>query len=266
MIDSHCHLDLDPFRRDWETVIQRAKSQGLTRLLIPGTHPENSSWQRHISSAASSIIPVDIAVGVHPYFITDNLQPSDIFRFLEDTVSLDGVNPVAIGEIGLDGHIETSIKRQKDCLNVQIQFAQEQQLPIILHHRKTHHLLFEAFKQNRFDEGGVIHAFSGSKEVAQTYIDNGFYLGFGGTITYARAAKTKETLDYVFETHPDRILIETDAPDMPIEGRQGQRNSPEYLGDVIAAIAEQTGATREAIDKLSSDNYHRCFGLSAKIP
>ncbi|NDV92158.1 TatD family deoxyribonuclease [Alteromonas sp. 345S023] len=264
MIDSHCHLDLDPFKQDWEAVLHRAKKEGLTRLLIPGTHPRNLPWQRNIFLAASSCLPVDLALGVHPYFITQDLQPSDIVRFLEAAFSCDEVNPVAIGEIGLDGHIDTPMKRQKDCLNVQIQFAQERQLPIILHHRKTHHLLFEALKETQFEGGGVIHAFSGSKEVAQAYIDKGFYLGFGGTITYARGAKTKETLAYVFEKHPERILIETDAPDMPMQGRQGERNSPEYLGEVISSIAKQTGATKEAIDKLSSDNYYKCFGLSAK--
>lgn len=262
MIDSHCHLDLPAFENDWQQVLQQAKQQGLTRLLIPGTHPRYLAHQHHICVNAAAIMPVDVAWGFHPYFISEELKPSHIQAALEQAFASNLGTPVAIGEIGLDGQLATPMSQQQACFEAQLAFAKSRQLPVILHHRKSHHLLFSGLKAQQFNQGGVVHAFSGSIEVAKTYLEMGFYLGFGGTITYPRGAKTRKTLEYVLACHPERVLIETDAPDMPMQGRQGQRNSPAYLGDVVSAIATLSGNSKQAIVTLTSENYLACFGLT----
>ena len=130
-----------------------------------------------------------------------------------------------------------------------------------MHHRKSHHLLLEAFKQARYQGEGVIHAFSGSVEVAKRYIERGFYLGIGGTITYERAKKTRETLGYLLEHHFDNILLETDSPDMPMCGRQGEPNEPYYLNDVVEAISSTFSVAPSEVIATTTANYFRLFGI-----
>ncbi|NDW14427.1 TatD family deoxyribonuclease [Alteromonas genovensis] len=165
----------------------------------------------------------------------------------------------AIGETGLDGHIPVDMNVQKQVLHAHLDIADSFGLPVILHHRKSHHLLFEALKASSFEGRGVIHAFSGSTDVAKRYIDRGFCLGIGGTITYERAKKTKDTVTYLLRNHPESILLETDAPDMPMSGRQGQPNMPHYLTDVVAALSGLSEIEPNEIKTITSANYARLF-------
>lgn len=165
----------------------------------------------------------------------------------------------AIGETGLDGHIPVDMNVQKQVLHAHLDIADSFGLPVILHHRKSHHLLFEALKASSFEGRGVIHAFSGSTDVAKRYIDRGFCLGIGGTITYERAKKTKDTVTYLLRNHPESILLETDAPDMPMSGRQGQPNMPHYLKDVVAALSGLSDIEPDEINAITSANYARLF-------
>lgn len=165
----------------------------------------------------------------------------------------------AIGETGLDGHIPVDMNVQKQVLHAHLDIADSFGLPVILHHRKSHHLLFEALKASSFEGRGVIHAFSGSTDVAKRYIGRGFCLGIGGTITYERAKKTKDTVTYLLRHHPESILLETDAPDMPMSGRQGQPNMPHYLTDVVAALSGLSEIEPNEIKTITSANYARLF-------
>ncbi|WP_032096912.1 MULTISPECIES: TatD family hydrolase [unclassified Alteromonas] len=165
----------------------------------------------------------------------------------------------AIGETGLDGHIPVDMNVQQQVLHAHLDIADSFGLPVILHHRKSHHLLLEALKASSFEGRGVIHAFSGSKDVAKRYIDRGFCLGIGGTVTYERAKKTRDTVTYLLWHHPESILLETDAPDMPMSGRQGQPNMPHYLTDVVAALSALSDIEPNEINAITSANYARLF-------
>ncbi|CAD5266379.1 TatD family deoxyribonuclease [Alteromonas sp. 38] len=263
MIDSHCHLDLPAFQGDWQSVISHATSAGLTRILIPGTQVSQWSTQLAIQSYANQNtkpISIDIACGLHPYFLSTHETDNDsALSILERLLSQSSARMVALGEIGLDGHIALPMLRQKEIFEVQLRLASEYALPVILHHRKSHHLIFESLKKTGFAEGGVIHAFSGSIEVAKAYIEKGFYIGVGGTITYDRAKKTKETIVYLLKHHPDRLLLETDSPDMPMQGRQGARNSPEYLGEVLEALGKLGEYDTQTLDAITTQNYFTLF-------
>lgn len=251
MIDSHCHLDLPAFKDDVDDVIARSEKAGVVRFLVPGTTPKG--WQRQ-SVLRQRYPQVDIAFGLHPYFDT-SMQ----------TKSLDALNEwlydahkdaVAIGEIGLDATVSTPIKTQQYIFTQQLQLAKEYQLPVILHHRKTHHLLHASLKQENFEGGGIIHAFSGSQQEAEKYIERGFLLGVGGTITYDRATKTRRVLASV---PLSSLVLETDSPDMPVAGYQGQRNTPERLLDITNALASLLDTGPEQIIQQTTDNYHRLF-------
>ncbi len=165
-----------------------------------------------------------------------------------------------IGETGVDGHIDTPVTLQQQVFNGHLALAERASLPVIVHHRKSHHLLLECFKQSNYQGSGVIHAFSGSVEIAKGYIERGFYLGIGGTITYERAKKTRETLGYLLEHHIDKLLLETDAPDMPMCGRQGEPNEPGYLTDVVDAISELYSVEKSEVIAATTRNYFRLFG------
>lgn len=266
MIDSHCHLDLPEFAQDWLSVLHRAKSAGVSRLLIPGTQSSRWHQQQVIASSHAHELDIDLALGLHPYFLPPNAETiRHELQLLENALSTKPRALVAVGEIGLDTHISVDIALQQHAFIAQLQLAQRYHYPVILHHRKSHHLIFEALKHAQFNGSGVIHAFSGSVDVAMAYIEKGFYIGVGGTITYERAIKTRNTVAYLLNHYPSRILLETDAPDMPMYGRQGQRNSPEYLGDVVAALCSLGHTTKAEIIQQTSHNYYQLFDTKLAI-
>jgi len=293
MIDSHCHLNLAPLGSNVTEVLQQAKQNGVKRIMVPGITP--ASWNvlsSYNSQPYCDILPIDTAIGLHPYFLPKELDeiPPLLKQFeeavagavvnIKESLSLvkgalpnaqgflavaQGCAPEAqgcfsaIGETGLDGHIPVDMNVQKQVLHAHLDIADSFGLPVILHHRKSHHLLLEALKASSFEGRGVIHAFSGSKDVAKRYIDRGFCLGIGGTVTYERAKKTRDTVTYLLRHHPESILLETDAPDMPMSGRQGQHNMPHYLKDVVAALLALSDIEPNEINAITSANYVRLF-------
>lgn len=260
MIDSHCHLDLPVFESDWQKVVSRAAKLGVTRLLIPGTTCASFKQQFAMQSLSGEALPIDVALGLHPYFLNVETTPlSTQLSELEQCVDTHRHRIVALGEIGLDGHIPVNFTLQLRAFEQQLLMAKQFSLPVILHHRKSHHHIFSSLKKVGYTGRGVIHAFSGSIEVAKQYIERGFYIGVGGTITYERARKTRETVRYLYQYHPSSLLLETDSPDMPMMGRQGERNEPAYISDVVNAFADLVGGNKTAIIATTSENYHNCF-------
>lgn len=251
MIDSHCHLDFDTFKDDIDSVLARARKAGVRRFLIPGTTPDG--WQRQVT-LSKRYKDIDVAYGLHPYFLHKDNQSG--LQALSEHLSHCDVMPLAIGEIGLDATVDIPEKEQLSVLDTQLEMAKDAGLPVILHHRKTHHLLLERLKAMKFENGGVIHAFSGSQQVAEDYIDRGFMLGVGGTITYTRAQKTRET----FKSVPlSSLLLETDSPDMPMSGRQGKRNEPAFIRQVLSSLSELRDEDEQRLIDVTSANYSRLF-------
>ncbi|MEW9798770.1 TatD family hydrolase [Alteromonas sp. CYL-A6] len=254
MIDSHCHLDLNSFAQDVDDVLHRSRQAGVTRFLIPGT--TESGWRRQ-AVLAEQHDDIDIALGLHPYFLAsdDSALKAQLIA-LEHALASPPAALVAIGETGIDGVVNVPVACQMTALQRQLELAQATGLPVILHHRKSHHLLQQVLATSRFTQGGVIHAFSGSIDIARFYIDQGFLLGVGGTVTYPRGEKTRRSLASVSLEH---VLLETDAPDMPMCGRQGKRNSPEYLGDVVPVLSRVFEVSDDAVIAQTTANYHRLF-------
>ncbi|MDC8832758.1 TatD family hydrolase [Alteromonas gilva] len=254
MIDSHCHLDLPAFAKDWQAVVAESQGCGVRRILIPGTTPAGWQQQRRMANQCAVL---DIAFGLHPYFFPQNSDTA-LSELGDALATSDSANRlVALGEIGIDASIDTPLDTQQALFEEQLKLAAQYNLPVILHHRRSHHLLIESIKRCQFSGGGVVHAFSGSEQVAQSYIDMGFKLGVGGTITYERARKTRKALANTDICH---LLLETDAPDMPLAGRQGQRNSPVYLPEVAAALASLHNTSVADVSAHTDANYDSLFG------
>ncbi|BFT29743.1 TatD family hydrolase [Alteromonas sp. D210916BOD_24] len=267
MIDSHCHLNLPALADNVESVLREALNAGITRIMVPGI--DEASWRviQQISDKYTSLLPIDTAIGFHPYFLTqhslaglhDSAGISDKIDQLEQAAHQRHSSVKAIGETGLDAHIQIPMALQQEALKAHLMVAVNLGLPVILHHRKSHHLLLEALKANPVERAGVIHAFSGNVDVAKRYLDNGFYLGLGGTITYPRARKTRDTATFLLKHHPERILLETDAPDMPMYGRQGQANKPQYLCEVVSALSALGDLDTQTIIDTTTANYQKLF-------
>lgn len=233
LTDTHCHLDFPPFGDPAErrALLDRAGQLGVRRFIVPAVRA--ASWQGLLEWQAQEP-RVQIALGLHPYFVAEHSE-SDISQ-LRTLLARHRERVVAVGEAGLDQALsEPDYPRQLQLFEQQLILACEFDLPLILHVRKAHPDALRLLKQYQLPRGGVLHGFSGSFELAQSYIGLGFKLGIGGTITYPRAAKTRRT---AARLPADSLLLETDSPDMPLYGYQGQRNSPERLPQVLATLAE----------------------------
>lgn len=258
--DSHCHFDFSVFDTDRALIWRECNARGIAHLIIPGVVPEQ--WLR-AASIAAQYKNIYVAVGVHPWWVSENIAADKVADYVVDTrlhldKNITQRNCVAIGECGLDAVIETPMSLQQQILDIHVQLAQQISMPLIIHCRKAHNELLVQLKRYDLPAGGVIHGFSGSYELAASYWDMGFRLGIGGTITYERANKTRAA---VKKLPLDAILLETDAPDMPISGRQGERNSPIHIIDIAQTLADLRAEPLEKIAEQTTLNSRTLFKI-----
>ncbi|MRI33763.1 hypothetical protein EOPP23_12270 [Endozoicomonas sp. OPT23] len=233
MFDSHCHLDFQDFALDRSEILSQCSEAGVKHICIPGV--SELSWSNLLSIVSQPNLPVSLysALGLHPYY-QDEHQHCHLDK-LSHLLEHEKESIFAIGEIGLDFALpETNQESQLFYFDQQLELAQQFQLPVIIHARKSHDRVLQRLRKVEVARGGIIHAFSGSRQQAEQYIDLGFKLGFGGGVTYERARKTRELASSLPITS---IVLETDSPDMPLSGFQGQRNTPLQLPLVAEAIA-----------------------------
>ena len=253
LIDSHCHLDVAEFDADRDAVLQRARDSGVHGIVVPGVAAQGWHGLWELCAGEPDLYP---ALGLHPVYV-DAHQASDIDR-LGDWLA--ERRPVAIGEIGLDYYLrELDRERQQVLFEAQLELARDAGLPVILHVRKSHDQVLETLKRIRVT-GGISHAFNGSLQQAQQYMDLGFRLGFGGMLTYERSSKLR---DLARQLPAEAIVLETDAPDMVVSRHRGERNSPEYLPQVLASLAEVRDETAEALAARTTANTRDVLGLGA---
>jgi TatD DNase family protein len=258
LADSHCHFDFPAFDADRAEVRDRCVEQGLTALVIPGVTA--ATWERAARMAAEDPL-LHHAEGLHPMFSDAHDPDTDLVTLecrLEGTSA--GVRPVAIGEIGLDfRRPPVEHAAQEALLDAQLAIARDHRLPAIIHCVRAHHRLVGRLRR-RGGPGGVIHAFNGSAEDARAYVDSGFHLGIGGLITHERNRRLR---DIVAGLPAEALLLETDAPDMPPDGHAGERNSPENLPAIAAAVAECRGERVEDVAGYTAANTRTLFGLGS---
>ena len=182
IIDTHCHLDVADFNLDRVQVLNRCRELGISKIIIPAIKSKTWSKVLDLCDSESSLYP---ALGLHPVFLQQH-DASDINK-LESL--LETIRPIAIGEIGLDFYIkELDQKRQLELFKQQLVIAKTTNLPIILHVRKAHDQVLQLLKKIKV-KGGFCHAFNGTQQQAEKYIEFGFKLGFGGTLTYKNSIK-----------------------------------------------------------------------------
>ncbi|TDO96292.1 TatD family hydrolase [Marinomonas balearica] len=250
MIDSHCHLDFNQFDSDREQILNTCLSLGVEGVLIPSTTLQSFS---KVLDLAQCYPMIRSALGLHPYFLKGKVDIETSLRELERLLTLRSV--VAVGEIGLDlwpGCCD--IDKQVEIFERQLMLAKSFDLPVILHARKSEDLLLRSIKKLKFCGGGVVHAFNGSQAQANRFLDFGFVLGIGGTVTYERAKKARRVLASL----PDSAyVLETDSPDMPLSGFQGEANMPYRVLDVARCVSEIRNQSLDEIAVITTQNLIR---------
>ena len=249
LFDSHCHLDLPELLPDLELHLANAKAVGVEGFLVPAV--QSSAWLPLLE--LKQRYGFYIALGVHPWWASQSELKA--LSGLESLAALQEV--CAIGEIGLDFALdEQSFALQRQCFELQLQLAAKLKKPVILHHRKSQNELLQVIKQQQFSQGGILHAFSGSFAQGKAFIDMGFKLGVGGTITYERAEKTRKA---VKQFPLDALVLETDSPSMPLHGFQGQINTPSQLPLVLKELAELRGEDPQHIAQVLQNTTIQLF-------
>jgi len=255
IIDSHCHLDFEVFDADRQALIEHCHSLGISHFIVPGV--SHRQWSKLITICADNL-SLDLALGLHPMFMKQH-QPSDIEAL---KWALTDYPAVAVGEIGLDFYDKSHDKTtQISLFTSQLELAIEFDLPVILHVRKAHDEVLKLLKQYPV-KGGMVHAFSGNMQQAEHYQKRGFLFGAGGSITYPRASKTRDVFS---QLAIESLLLETDSPDMPLKGQQGQRNTPKNLLTVLSTLAELRGEEESALAAASTANCQRLFNLNDRL-
>ena len=250
--DSHAHLDDHAFDNDREALLAALPGKSVDSVLIPGCDLQSSRAAAEIAEAHEGIW---FAAGWHPQ--ESATWSEEAFTELEELFVRRKC--CAVGEIGLDYYWDTERKEeQKQMLHVQLSFAAERNLPVIIHDREAHGDILEIVRQYS-GLSGVFHCFSGSMEMAEMLLKMGWYLGFDGPVTYKNAKKVMGVLQIC---PMERILIETDSPYLPPVPLQGQRNDPGNLCFICQKIAEIKGVTLEEAAQATSKNARQLFGIA----
>lgn len=256
LFDTHTHLDSPQFNEDREQIISNAVEAGVTRMINVGFNRETIPSTMKLAETYDFIYA---AVGWHPVDAI-TMQDGD----LEWIASLcEHEKVVAIGEIGLDYHWDTSPKDvQQQVLRQQIGLARELGMPIVIHNRDAHEDIVKILREEKAHEvGGVMHSFSGSWEIAKLCLNMGFHLSFGGPITFKNARQPKEVLAQV---PMDRLLIETDSPYLTPHPFRGKRNESSYVKLVAEAAAQIKGISVEELAAVTTQNGLERFYIGRK--
>ncbi len=256
LFDSHCHFDFEAFEQKQVSIWQACQQQGINKLVIPGVGP--AQWPK-AHQLSQSLPGVHAAFGLHPWWVEKISESPEQFQQTLASWLDSHSECVALGECGLDGGISLASDQQQPYLDVQLQLASEYQLPVILHGYKAHNPLLQSLKRFNLPRSGVIHGFSGSLELALSYWRMGIRIGIGGSVTYPRANKTRKA---VSQLPLQAIVLETDAPDMPLYGFQGEPNTPLRLVDVAHTVAELRSESLLQICEQTTRNSCELFGLA----
>ena len=243
-IDTHCHLDAPEFASTLPVVIGAATEKNVRAILLPAVRAADCTHVKELAHQYSQGIPgLVYTLGIHPLY-TNQAQEGDVAVLERQIIdSLSDPRFVGVGEIGLDYFVEDlDPHRQEFFFNAQLDLAQKYQLPVILHVRRSQDAILKALRR-RHISGGIAHAFNGSFQQAEQFIEFGFKLGFGGAATYERALQIRRLLQ---ELPLDSIVTETDAPDIPPAWLRQEGiafNEPAFLPRIAEALASARGVS-----------------------
>ena len=249
LTDSHCHLDNEQFDEDREAVIERARAAGVECMMAIGTGDGPPDLEAGIRLADRYPF-IYATIAVHPHEASK--ATSETFARMEELSQHPKV--LAIGEMGLDYHYDFSPRDvQRAVFERQLHLAAEARKPIVIHTREAWTDTMEVLRSHWRGEG-IMHCFTGDEDQAREALDLGFYLSFGGVLTFPKAETVRQAARIAPE---DRILIETDCPFLAPVPRRGKRNEPAFIVETARRLAEVRGSTPEAIAERTTRNFER---------
>lgn len=250
IFDSHAHYDDGRFDSDRDDILRAMLRDEVCGIVQCATDPASCDAAIALAEQYDGIYA---AVGFHPENL-EGLADEDLENCRR---LLSHSKVVAIGEIGLDYYWDSSPRPvQQAWFSRQMAMAKEADLPIIVHDRDAHEDTLRLLKDAK--PRGVLHAFSGSAEMAKEILDLGMYIGLGGVVTFKNARKTVEVARMI---PLDRLLLETDAPYMSPEPFRGRRNDSTKIRFVAERIADIRGMTTDAILDITANNARQLFGI-----
>ena len=252
--DTHTHLLDERFDDIRQDVISDFSKNGIAFVIENGTDLKDSLAAAKLAQANKQIYA---AVGVHPHSADEyNSDAEDALKEYIKKYS----KIVAIGEIGLDYHYDFSPRdKQIKAFEAQISLAESLDMPVVIHSREAAQDTFDILKNAKVR--GELHCFSGSAEMAEAYLDKGFYIAFGGAITFKNANKLLRAVEAV---PLSRMLSETDCPYMTPVPYRGQTNFPAYAKLVIDKIAEIKNESADLVMSATLENAKKLFGIKGE--
>jgi TatD DNase family protein len=259
LIDSHCHLDSAEFDSDRDATVQRALDAGVEHMVAIGTGNGPPDLEAGIR-IADQYTALYATVGVHPHDAA-KATPDDLRRLGELLVH---PKVIAVGEIGLDYHYDFSPpETQKSLFVEQMAIAASARKPIVIHTREAWDDTIALIKQHWSPNGlpGIMHCFSGGPSEARQALTLGFYLSFGGIVTFPKALDVQAAAR---EAPPHRILIETDAPYLAPVPKRGKRNEPALMVHTAQKLAALRGESIEDVARNTTENFRRLLSCGTE--
>ena len=274
MIDTHCHIDDPQYAEGLDAFLAEQRQDGVECILVPGVdktsikdvldvcdrypdylfpalglHPENvkEDWQEQLQTLKAA---VDENLASTPYTLHSTpytLHPTPRRSRL-----------IAIGEIGLDYHWDTTFKeQQQEALREQMRWAEQYHLPVMIHSRDAAEDTLKILREFP-NVKGVMHCFSGSHEVAEQVVKMGYYLGIGGVITF----KNCKLAEHLVGIPLERLVLETDAPYMAPVPHRGKRNESRWMSYVAERLAQVYNCSPEHINEVTTVNAKELFVIN----
>ena len=254
MFDSHCHLDAEEYDADRVQVIARAREHGVTGIMVPGYLPEEWPGLRALCALDPALC---CAVGLHPWYVHRVEGPELALAGLAAVARQ--VGALAIGECGLDGPMArrggASLELQERVLDVQLEVARAESMPVILHCLGAHERMLGLLKRHGA-LSGVMHSFSGGRELVAQYLKLGLSFSFAGIMTRDNARRPREAMQAV---PLGRLLVESDGPDQAAQDVAPGRSEPAHVALVLAAMARHRGESVELLARATADNARQLF-------
>ncbi|WP_440879830.1 TatD family hydrolase [Tenacibaculum sp. C7A-26P2] len=251
--DTHTHLYSEQFDEDRESVMERAKKIGVSRFFIPAI--DSSYMDRMLDLEKNYSNSIFLMMGLHPTSVKENYKEE--LNFVKKWI--DKRNFYAIGEIGIDLYWDKDfLKQQQDAFRIQIQWAKEKKLPIVIHCRNAFDEVFEILEEEKSDSlYGIFHCFTGTFEQAQQAISYNMKLGIGGVATFKNGKIDK----FLKQIDLKNIVLETDAPYLAPTPYRGKRNESSYITNVIDKLVDIYDISFQEITEITTQNSKDVFGV-----
>ena len=247
--ETHAHYDDKKFDEDRNEILNSLKENNIKYVVNVGADMKSSYDSIKLSQEYDFMYA---SVGVHPHEAR-NMKEED-YKTLEQWLQYDKV--VALGEIGLDYYYDFSPREvQREVFKKQLKICENITKPVIIHSRDANQEVFDIIKESKVRKG-VIHAFSGSLEMALEYIKLGFFIGVGGVLTFKNANKLVNVVENIPLEH---ILIETDSPYLSPVPVRGTRNNSQNLKYIVEKISEIKHIERENVEKITLETAKMFF-------